>query len=301
MPVKYSEDTLQLWTAPLSATEEQRVTNTIYMIKDAISSYDKLSEPIMEIFAQGSYANNTNVKQNSDIDICLMLTSTVFCNYVEGKTGDDYGYTTGAITYSDYKLHVMSALRAKFGFDAVTVGNKSVKISANSYHINADVVPCFEYRNYGIIGSTNPAVFVKGVKFYSGDGKEIINYPQDHSKNGTKKNQDTNHAYKKLVRIMKHIRNNMVDEGLTDGDIITSFLIECLIWNLPNQRITADSSWAETVQNSLAYLWNAIKEEKHKGWGEVSERLYLFHPGRKWTDIETKNFLFDMYGFLNFM
>lgn len=300
MPVKYSEATLQLWTAPLSATEEQRVTNTIYMIKDAISSYDKLSDSTMEIFAQGSYANNTNVRQNSDIDICLMLTSTVYCNYVEGKTDIDYGFSSGSMTYSDYKSHVVSALRAKFGSDAVTVGNRCIKISANTYHINADIVPSYEYRDYRIIGSTNPAVFVRGVKFYSADGKEIINYPQDHIKNGKQKNNDTNYAYKKLVRILKHIRNDMVDEGLTNGDLITSFLIECLIWNVPNQRVTADSLWTETVRNSIAYLWNAINEEKHKEWGEVSERLYLFHSSRKWTDIGTKNFLFDMYGYLKF-
>ena len=74
--MKYSETTLQTWTVPLSSTEEERVENTIKMIKDAIRSHNELSLMTYEIFAQGSYANNTNVRQNSDIDICVMLTST---------------------------------------------------------------------------------------------------------------------------------------------------------------------------------------------------------------------------------
>lgn len=296
--VRYSEDTLQRWIAPLSVTEEQRVENTIRMIKDAIASYDRLSECTTKTFAQGSYANNTNVRQNSDIDICVMLTSSYYCNYVDNKTDKDYGFISGSMKYSDYKLHVVNALKTKFGSDAISIGNRCVRIQANSYHINADIVPAYEYRDYRIIGSTDPTQYIKGIKYFSADGNEIINYPQDHISNGKQKNNDTNYAYKGLVRIMKHIRNNMFDEGLIDGDRITSFLIECLAWNVPNSRITIGTLWADTVRDAIAYLWTAIKNEKHKEWGEVSERLYLFHSRRKWTDIETKNFLYDMYHYL---
>ena len=91
--MKYTEDTLQFWTSPLSNTEEQRVKNTVSMIKNAVSTHDELSNCTMEIFAQGSYANNTNVRQNSDVDICIMLTSTFFGDYVDGKSAADYGFT----------------------------------------------------------------------------------------------------------------------------------------------------------------------------------------------------------------
>ena len=298
--MRYTEDTLKSWTSPLSQTEEQRVVNTVKMIKDAVTSYDDLSDCTMEIFAQGSYANNTNVRQNSDVDICVMLTSTVFCNYVDGKTGTDYGYTTGSITYSDYKSYVVDALKAKFGSNMVTVGNKSICINANSYHVNADVVPAFQYRDFKIVNSTDPQIYVNGIKFLAKDGAAVINYPKDHINNGKQKNNDTNYEYKKLVRIMKHIRNNMVDDGKADSDKITSFLIECLVWNVPNNLITGSSTWTDTVKNAIAYLWNAIKDEKHKKWGEVSERLYLFHSGRKWTDTGTKDFLFDLYSYMEF-
>ena len=298
--MRYSESVLQSWTSPLSQTEEQRVENTVRMIREAVTSYFKLSDCSMSIFAQGSYANNTNVRQNSDVDICIMSTSTVFCNYVEGKTDKDYGYTPGTISFYDYKAYIIEALKNKFGAAAITIGNKCVNIKANSYHVNADVVPAFQYRDFKIINSINPQKYIEGIKYLSSTGEKVINYPKDHIENGKQKNIDTNHEYKKLVRIMKHIRNEMVDKGIVNGDKITSFLIECLIWNLPNDIITNSNTWAGTVQKSIAYLWNKINDNQHKEWGEVSERLYLFHSNRKWTAEETKSFLSDMYNFLQF-
>lgn len=296
----YSEDTLQFWTSPLSNTEEQRVENTVSMIKNAVTTYSQLSDCTMEIFAQGSYANNTNVRQNSDVDICIMLTSTFFGEYIDGKTAADYGFIDGSISYTDYKSLIIQALKNKFGNNAVDIGNKCINIKANSYHVNADVVPAFQYRNYKTIGSIDPEKYIEGIKYFAQDDTTIINYPKEHIRNGRQKNNNTNYEYKKLVRIMKRIRNNMVDEGITDGNKITSFLVECLIWNVPNATIIGYNTWADTVQNSIAYLWNAIKDDNCKEWGEVSERLYLFHSRRKWTVTETKNFLYDMYNYLEF-
>lgn len=298
--MKYTEDTLQFWTSPLSKTEEQRVENTVSMIKKAVTTYDELSDCTMEIFAQGSYANNTNVRQNSDVDICIMLSSTFFGNYIDGKTGEDYGFCDAPISYEDYKSLVIKALKAKFGTNAVEVGNKCINIKENSYHVNADVIPAFQYRNYKAIGSVNPEKYIEGIKYFAKDDTIIINYPKEHINNGKRKNNDTNYEYKKLVRIMKRIRNNMVDEGLIDGDKITSFLVECLIWNVPNTTITGYNTWASTVQNTIAYLWNAIKNGEHTEWGEVSEYIYLFHSRRKWTATETKDFLYDMYNYMEF-
>ena len=74
--MKYTEATLELWTKPASDTEEQKIENTINMIKSAINASSEFDDLTVEIFVQGSYANNTNVRTNSDVDVCVMLTST---------------------------------------------------------------------------------------------------------------------------------------------------------------------------------------------------------------------------------
>ena len=127
--MKYGETTLQSWTSPLSTTEEQRVENTIRMIKNAIGKSIQLGNYIMEVFAQGSYANNTNVRRNSDVDICVMLTSFFFGNYVSGKSDVDYGHNSnGGLYFSDYKAYILDAMIQKFGNTSVTVKNKSINI-----------------------------------------------------------------------------------------------------------------------------------------------------------------------------
>lgn len=298
--MKFSETTLSSWTSPLSTTEESRVENTVRMIKDAVSSYINLQGHTIEVFAQGSYANNTNVRQNSDVDICVLLTSTFYGNYIDGLTAKDYGYSDGTISYDTFKQHVVAALKKKFGEHVVTVGNKCINISSNSYHVNADVVPAMQYRDYKTIDSKNSSRFIEGIKYFATDDSEIINYPKDHIRNGKNKNNNTNYEYKKLVRIMKHIRNNMVDDGLVNGDIISSFLVECLIWNVPNHIITSSNTWTETVKNTIFYLWDAFSRDEYKEWGEVSERFYLIHPRRKWTVDSVKDFMARMYTYLEF-
>lgn len=298
--MRYSEDILQSWVSPLSKTEEQRVENTINMIKTAVRNYNQLNDFDIEIFAQGSYANNTNVRQNSDIDICVMLKSSFFCNYLDGKTDVDYGYIISELTYSQYRSYIIEAINEKFGTSSFKIKNKSINISSNSYHVNADVVPAFQYRDFKSINSIVPSKYIEGIKFFATDNTEVINYPKFHIDNGKRKNIDTNYYYKKLVRIMKHIRNDMVVGHMINGEKISSFLIECLTWNVPNDIIMNNLTWEETIKETIIYLWNILKDNKCVNLREVSGYLYLFDSSRKWTISETQCFLKDMYNYLEF-
>lgn len=298
--MKYSEETLKGWRNPASNTEEQRISNTINMIKSAISDCSDLDDLTIEVFVQGSYANNTNVRTNSDVDVCVMLTSTFYTNYPQGKTNSDYGFLDGTITFDEYKRRVKNAIVNKFGSDSVTIGNKSLKIRSNSYHVNADVVVAFMLKDYNAINSTDPNRYIEGTQFLGTDGTMVRNYPKVHIANGIKKNNETSHQYKYLVRMFKKIRNNMVDDKVIDGDKISSFLTECLVWNVPNNIITEYNTWTETIRQTIIFLYNAINNNKHTEWCEVSEMLYLFHSGRKWTAGDAQAFMKSMWNYLGY-
>ena len=87
--------------------------------------------------------------------------------------------------------------------------------------------------------------------------------------------------------------------GLADGEKITSFLIECLVWNVPNNIITGYSNWTTILRQAIIYLYNAINDNKHLEWGEVSEHLYLF-KARKWTDEDAKFFLLNLWKYTGY-
>jgi tRNA nucleotidyltransferase (CCA-adding enzyme) len=63
------EDKLAAWTRPSSDTEQDKQDRTERMIRQAIDSHAAFSNCSLKVYAKGSYANNTNVRSDSDVDI----------------------------------------------------------------------------------------------------------------------------------------------------------------------------------------------------------------------------------------
>lgn len=298
---RFSEESFNNWNKPASESEEQRISNALKMIKDAINSYADLRNKNIDIFVQGSYANNTNVRANSDIDVCIMLKDTFNDKYPDGLTREYYGFQSSSYQFATYRQSVIKALANKFGNDNIIQGNKSIKINSNSYRIETDAVPSFQYRNYRYENSRNPDIFVEGIKLIAQNGEEVINYPKQHIENGKNKNAQTQRQFKRLVRIFKRIRYHIIDNGNSVNGNISSFLIECLLWNVPNFYFNSNGTYTYRIEEIIKYLYSQTKEdEKCKEWREVSEILYLFHENRKWKIKTTNDFLRQMWNYLEF-
>ncbi len=174
---KFSEETFVHWQRPASESEEQRISNAISMIKDAISASEHLKNKNIEVFVQGSYANNTNVRAESDIDIWTVLKDTFYAEYSDNVTKEDYGFVEGTNSLDTFRQDIHNALISKFGQENINSKNNCIEEKSNSYRVNADVVPSFQYRNYRNLNSKDLNRFKEGVKFYSLDNREeITNY-----------------------------------------------------------------------------------------------------------------------------
>lgn len=301
MMAKFSEETLKNWNRPASESEEQRISNAITMIKSAINSHNDLVNKNIEVFVQGSYANNTNVRANSDVDICIIFKDIFKSKYPDGLTREDYGFSTSDYSFSTYRKSVINALAGRFG-DSIKQGNKSIKINSNSYRIEADAVPSFQYRNYYYEDSRNPDNFVEGINFTTQNNQEVINYPKQHIENGKNKNNQTNRQFKRTVRIFKRIRYHMLENNQPVNNTISSFLIECLLYNVPDEYFNNYDSNQDRVKEIIRYLYVKTnnQEDGYKKWLEVSGMLYLFSNDKKWN-IETVNdFLLKMWHYLEF-
>jgi hypothetical protein len=298
---KFTEQTLDGWRKPASETEEQKISNAISMLKDAVNAHELLKNKDIEFIVQGSYGNNTNIKIDSDIDVSPMLKDTFYSEYREGVTRDDYGFIDGTNHFSDYRKFIIEALIKKFGAENIVVGNKSIKINSNTYHVQADAVPAFQYRNYRNDKDYNPDNYIEGIKFYSAKNEEVINYPKKHISNGIAKNTNTARRFKRSVRLYKRIRNIMIEDGLPVPKSINSFLIESLLWNTPNSKFNNSSTWNDLLKNTISFLYRETDtDEKCKNWGEVSEMFYLFHSGRKWSRNDVNSFLVQMWNYLEY-
>jgi hypothetical protein len=102
------EDVFCTWGGAPSATEREKCENAERAVRKAIDASKKLSGKTIEVFAQGSYANRTNVRQDSDVDICVLCKDAFFPDYSlsQGLSGAALGFGDGQYPYADFKNDV---------------------------------------------------------------------------------------------------------------------------------------------------------------------------------------------------
>jgi len=273
------------WAKPPGRTEEDRCSNALSAIQNAIKASDALCTRDVSVFAQGSYRNNTNVRQDSDVDIGVMCADTIFIDLPENTTRETFGITPATYDYEAFKNDVEVALADHFGRAAVKRGDKAFDVHETTYHVEADVAAFFEHRRYQADGT-----YLEGVGFQTDrERSRVVNWPEQHYANGCRKNTDTGMRFKSIVRVLKALSNEMAERDVQAGSV-PSFLIECLVWNVPNDRFQ-NSAYTADVKVALYFLYEHTKTDELCGeWGEVSELEYLFRPVQKWTRQQANDF-----------
>lgn len=279
--IKFTEQQLKNYAKPLSETEDKQCLNAIRMVRDALKELGftddyKSIKPLYEdtysysvemrslnglrnirLFIQGSYANNTNVRTESDVDIAVIQEEEFQTIFRTGATNKDYQFTNAPAKTKSFKDEVQECLENRFG-DDVERKNKSIKINGNNYRKDADAVPCIRYRDYRQDYFNDVNNYIGGIVIKSDDGERIINYPEQHIENGKKKNNETNHYYKKMVRIMKKMRYLMKDYSYISAQKVSSFGLESLLWNIPNSIFTKYSTYKYAFEEIINYIYNDL-------------------------------------------
>ena len=295
--MKYTESQLSGFTKPISESEEQRCQNMINMVKSAIKEYynntydSEMNLNNYEIFLQGSYANNTNVKQNSDVDICVMYKNAFHYDMPNGM--DLLGnYSDSPLDYFELRKKIKKALINKFGADRIKDKNKAISVLSNTYTTDADVVVAFQYRHY-----TSQLCYKEGIYYIALDYTKVINYPKIHIENGNMKNVNTNHMYKNMVRIFKKIMYEMQDKNIKSSKVVKGFVLECMCYNYPSDKLFKhlDTKYTDNLKNMIDYFLN----NSMNYWKEVNEIKYLFGIEKNKDEKYYKDFIYDMKRYIN--
>lgn len=285
------EQWLQNSTGPASADEGAKRDRTEERIRDAVRAAG-ISSADARIYVKGSYKNNTNVRLDSDVDICVEWQRTFAVNRTrtaEGATPAQLGYSVATVAFDPgaFRSSLEQALRQAFGAGSVdTSGTKVIAVAAGPGTLDADVVPCREMWRYDSVGA-NPHV---GSRLYPRNGGIIDNWPQQHYDNGVAKNLRTGKRFKAIIRGLKRLENEMAETGII-ATPIPGYLIECLVWNAPDscfghQRLLDD------LRAVFRFLWTPLStDDGCKEWGEINELKYLFRTFQKWTRVEAFNFV----------
>lgn len=314
--MKFKEATLKQYAAPLSETEDTKCKRAIEAIRDALSdlgytddqrsiaplesgtlSYavsmrNKYSTERVHIFIQGSYANNTCVRNESDVDIAVVR-EDIF-EYAWGinleLTTDNKRKEAKAL-----KDAVERVLRNRFPTQ-VHRGNKSIKVDGNTYRKQADTVPCISLHHYYRSHLNDYSAYRDGVVIFADDGSVIRNFPKQHIANGKAKNASTNHYYKKMVRIMKKMRHIMSDCGYESADEVSSFGLESLLWNIPDSHFMKYHCYGFAFEELISYLHNNQLILIH---GMEANGIKELCPTQKEVSAYT-DFINDLYRFFEY-
>ncbi len=263
--------------------------NTHESIRNALEKYEWSAGVQYDAYLQGSYRNTTNIRGDSDVDLVVELTSS-FQHDLSALSSPEQqrfhaDYNTATYTLSDFKSEVISALQGYYGSSRVEVGNKSIKISPGSNRLAADVVVCMSYRKYQQYRNILDQKYVSGIVFYTRtENRQIINFPRVHYDNGAEKNSQTSGNYKSTVRMFKNARNHLINCNSLSPGIAPSYFIECLLYNVPPQKIVTNPQ--DTLINILGYLKDAnlssfmCQNEQEHLFGDSPEQWSIYNANQ---------------------
>lgn len=297
------EAQLRYWAKPPGDAEQQRMDNAESMIRDAIGKDPKLGGQNVSVFAQGSYKNLTYIPGESDVDVCVVYRDAWYSDWdqvdpaaktdpvIRARLMAEANIVEVQYRHAEFRDDVGVALVRKFGPDpAVKRGDKVFDIRRNSYHVDADVLAAMEHRRYRRIGGV--LVPTKGVQFWSDEGVETINFPEEQYDNGVTKNKATGGRFKDMVRIVKNVQVEMDAAGVAAAKDIPSFLSECLVYNAPDSAFGSDT-YTQDVKDVLFFLWSNSKADDApcSEWVEESGLKWLLKGRHDWTRAQVHAFL----------
>ena len=291
---------LRRWVMPSSDYEKEKQDRALRMVKSAIDAWPAFADVSYRIYAKGSYANNTNVRLDSDVDIAVQNRECFYYDYngCEKTPGEEVSRYEGKWTPELWRAEILAALEAKFPNEISGSGTVAITIDEHDgTRPDIDVVPSFDYVRYD---SSDKARQHKGSKVFPRSGSSIVNYPNQQLERGTAKNGRTNARYKKFVRALKSAENRLVQDGaITD---LPSYFMECLVWNVPASVLDTGENLADGFKAVLVWLWDALKDDNYvrTDWEEPNGLKYLFYGGAKWSPADAQSLVLATWQYLDY-
>lgn len=282
---------LETWSSQGAMVSSSQTYNSIKSAIETITAKDDRLK--VSTYLQGSYGNDTNVYKESDVDIVVQLESfegsEIFYSNLNEEQKASLRFTTGAFGTDEFRNFYYLELQKIFGAGSMSLGSKSVKIAGEGNRRYADIIFVFPYHSYN---SLNPTDYIKGIAFKANTiGKElIINYPKQHSANGTTFHASTSNRFKPMVRVFKNVRNYLADKNVITKKQAPSYLIEGMLSNIPAHLYSNDK------QQTFVNIVGHAKQADYQSMLCLNKLRPLFgNNGDQWNTGDADSFLFACY------
>ena len=291
------EKKLQTYKGPSSSTEQDKQDRAERMVRAAVDAWAKEQEVPVSYTVKGSYANNTNVRADSDVDIAVVHGAFHYFDNSALRDEDKAPRnppTMRRFEGANFRRNLQSSLKDKFGDACDITGSTAIELMENSGRVSADIVPSYTHITY-YYDSLGRVAQHNGQIVYKLDGSTVINYPNQQKANGIAKNIATGTRYKQLVRILKRLENDLVAADVIEP--LPSYFMECLGYRAPDKYFGDASSNPLTadLKAVTGYIYNEIKNGRASNWLEPNEIKPLFASSNKWTAADAQNLMLQIW------
>jgi len=282
-------ETFARWAKPPSETEESKAERAARMIRDTLRRSNALRGRDFDIVALGSYRNNTNVRSSSDVDLAAVLRSAQWSVLPSdgSLTRDALGLKDVDYGLVEFRRDLYAALRESLGAQDVAPGKIAVTVDESSARLAADLTPYLVHRRYtGQRITTGAWESHEGIETRPSDSpnRRIIQWPEQHYQRGAVKNEATNRRYKRVVRILKCLRNELSETGSADARATKSCFLEHAVYNVPHERFNrSEGTYYDDVKGVVTHLWQVARDQRAARLTEGSEMQLLFRSDESWT------------------
>jgi hypothetical protein len=292
------ENQLSTWSHQGATTT---ASATYESVRNALAAAASLRGRNTEVYLQGSYKNDTNVRGDSDVDVIAQINDVYYRDITQLDLAQQQQYesSTSPATYSwtQFREDVLATLRARYGWAAVHERNKCITIDGGSGRLKADVVVAAEFRRYRRYVAAWDESHHSGITFWTQrDHRQIENWPKQHHANGVEKNR-ANRAggrYKAAVRMFKNARSAAVERGYLAEAVAPSYFVECLIYNVD------DSCFLPSCTGTYAAVLNWLSGRDISRFVTGSELVWLFGPTEEqWSVVEAQHTINALFALWN--
>lgn len=224
----FYEETLNILTSALDDVKKEN--------KDFLLNYEDT-----RIFPIGDYTNNTFIDETGELEIVIassnpqlkIANSTYIKNLKEAKTKKQKKTVDNKGTFTDIINSYIRALTKYFNETTtlliINTGIKILCLEEYGFKILIRFATYDEKDKQAVLSFWDPLnAKIKNINlfFYN----EMI----------TKKDEETNGNYKKLVRIFKNIRKTILMNKWAVSSSLNKYFVELITYNIPNSILIGD-------------------------------------------------------------
>lgn len=294
---------LARWSKPASETEGDQIERAARMVRAALAQNEWLTDERVEVVPQGSYRNNTNVRTRADMDLCIrhpMIKPIFGAGVNESEALHTLDYVPGRslpTVFTEMRKQIATTLCNHFGRQNVHPGTKAFTVSAvPGSRSDIDVVPAVKAQiivpNLSLI---YPYRVTEGIMIMAPDGTEIYNYPAIHHANGRAKRERTQYRFKKVVRQMKSMRDDLVDSGALKPKQVPSFLVESMVYLVEDAYFCVDEKHYDRFRRILVRCFEILRDTPQNNLFEINNIKRLFGYHQPWSIEDARAFLQAAY------